>query len=251
MRYLFSHIHTKHPSELSSMTQSKFINEAITGIPLKMYWTITNDFDEEVEEDIYVCLGTSKTFKTMQRGMSHFKKDKKAKADHIKAVKALKKTIEKEKKVKQKIIPLDSHYQKELQMIKTNDPNFARMLWKGILYHVGILKTCQWFATLQEWSPIAPSALYNTKTKALEDISWEELNLRITQAIDRVEELRQEKCLTPKILQPLWYSLYILWDKSLRDTMPTCPAWETAVKPNGFTADTLYYANDRMEGVDF
>jgi hypothetical protein len=233
------------------MTQKKFLDDAISGSPLKIYWITSNDFDEEVEEDLYVCLSSNKTFKTLERGVLHFKKDTKAKAEHIKAVKALKKSIEKEKKEKFKKVVHTSYYMNEQALLKANDPKFARMIWRGILYHVGILNTCQWFAKFQEWSPIAPCGYYNPMTRTIEEISWEEMNIRITQAVDRVDELRHEQCLNPSILQPLWYSLYHLWDRSLRDTMPTCPAWATAVKPNEFTAETCYYATDTMEVIDF
>lgn len=233
------------------MTQKKFIDEALVGQPLKIYWTYTDDFDEEVEEDLYVCLATNKTFQSIDRGILHFTKDKEAKKNHIKAVKELKKEIEKSRKQKFKTIKANSFYEKEQALIKAEDPTLARAIWRGILYHIQKCKVGLWFADLQGWSSEAPCGYWNHNERCFEEMFWSELKDRIEKAVARVEQLQQEKCLNPKLLQPLYYNLFFLWDKTLRDTMPTCPDFQNTINIKDYTEEFMYYANDTMVGVDF
>ena len=147
MRSLFNHIRTKHPREMTTMTNRKFVEEAIKGFPLVIYWNVKNDFDEDEEQKLYVCLSTNKTFLTEERGTRHFNHSPNDKKKHIQNAKTLLKDY---KDVKSKIKNKSSVCVMQENLVRENNVEMARAIWRGILYHKKKLEVALWYAEKQQ-----------------------------------------------------------------------------------------------------
>ena len=134
MKSLFHHIRVHHITEFLKNTETKWIEEAETGRPLKVYWE--TNVDEELGHSdlqiLYVCLATDKCFTTEERGMRHFKHNPAALKKHNTQLRLLKKEKRakklQEEKAKEKR-PAAYFFQKAL---RENDPKLIEGLWRGI-----------------------------------------------------------------------------------------------------------------------
>lgn len=252
-RAIFNHIRIKHTKEMISMTSKKFLEEAIKGNPLCVYWTIKNDFDEEEEEKIYVCLSTNKTFKTDERGMLHFKKSPNDKKKHIQEAKSLLKEIIKEKKKKVVQNPI---YVKEQEAVKRNDPELCRAIWRGILYHQNLSHIGFWFAEKQQWQEETICFQYEKKTRDYFTTTYSALKEEMRKYDEIIETLKDNKVLEVRVLQNLYFDLWNFWDRTLRTSMAGCPDYDShssgvIIPVSEMTEEFYYYANKKMVGVDF
>ena len=136
MKSLFHHIRIHHPSQFIQNTQTKWIEEAQAGRPLKMIWE--SNIDEELGHSdmtvIYGCLATDKCFATEERGMRHFKHNPADLKKHNTQLRSLKKeyTLKKtQEDAKKKQNPAAFAFQTAL---RDNDPILLEGLWRG-MYH--------------------------------------------------------------------------------------------------------------------
>ena len=81
-RVMFNHILVTHPGFFQQQTTKKWLEEASTGMPLKIFWEIKNDFDEIEIKTIYGCMSSKKTFQTEHKAQAHFKKNPKDLKEH-------------------------------------------------------------------------------------------------------------------------------------------------------------------------
>jgi hypothetical protein len=132
-RAMFNHIYNKHHDQYLDNVNAIWLEKADEGRPLRIFWTYQNDFGEEEWKTIYACLGTKKTFMTEERGLIHFKKDKKALKEHNKEIKQLKKVFS-EKKVK-----VEDENTKRRKIIKqleeVNDQGYCKALWRYVIHY--------------------------------------------------------------------------------------------------------------------
>jgi hypothetical protein len=83
---MFTHIRSKHPGYFQTKTTKEWLNDAAKGMPLKLFWTYKDDFDEEQIVILYGCLATGKTFQTQAKALAHFKTHAKDLRDHNKQI---------------------------------------------------------------------------------------------------------------------------------------------------------------------
>lgn len=85
-RALFNHIRSCHLAYFQDQTRGKWLEEAATGLPLKIHWEKENDQDGFEIVTMFACLGSNKVFTTEQRASTHFKKNPKDLKEHNKQV---------------------------------------------------------------------------------------------------------------------------------------------------------------------
>lgn len=249
MRSLFNHIRTKHPREMTTMTNKKYVEDAIKGFPLQIYWTIQNDFDEEEEEKLFVCLSTNKTFKTEERGTRHFNHSPEHKKKHIQHAKMLLKDYKEVKsKHKTKVSPA---FQIQQRLVKENNSELARALWRGILFHKQKLELALYMAEKQALDPDAYIAYeFRKSTRTYEQTTWGRLQDKIKYQLEIISLLHRNKCLTCKPLQDIWFDCLSLWSNDLKTSLPHLDFFNSP--PQGWLEEKFFYfANEEMEGVDF
>ena len=250
MRGLFNHIRLKHSSQMASMTTMRYLEHAEKGNPLCVYWQVKNDFDEEEEEKIYVCLASNKTFKTEERGIRHFKLNAPMKKDHIKQVKILKKEVDSAKKKK---LIVDESGKRVLEGFKKKDPALARALWRGILYHHNMCQIGMHQFEKQQWSPDALCFGYHPPTRTFLNTTFQELFNTMLIYEDKMNAYLHHQVLDPKLLVHLYNDFAVFWDRTLCESMPGLRDRLKAsmISPADWTEEYFFYANESMKGVEF
>ena len=139
-RSMFLHIKSKHSGYFQQQTTKKWLQEAQTGKPLKIFWEIKNDFDEPELIVLFGCLASGKTFNLEHKGITHFKKNPKDLQEHNKQISILIasriETLESERKEKQKLLCVVPERSEYIQMKKDNDPELCNALMEVIKNHM-------------------------------------------------------------------------------------------------------------------
>lgn len=129
-RVLFNHIRTKHPLQFDDMIDMNWMKNPKPELPVAVFWTVTDDFDEKHSITIYGCLSTGKTFQKIEKGIQHFKKNKTAHQDHITQFKEKYNLYLQEREKKAKEEGADPFKKALLD----KDPYLARCLYSRILF---------------------------------------------------------------------------------------------------------------------
>lgn len=252
-RAMFAHIRKFHYADFLKSTSKRFIEEAETGKPLRVYWTVVNDFDEETEISIYACLSTNKTFTSIVRAEAHFAKEKAALKDHNKQLKQIKKdfiTAKKQRSKSRKQDPLIHRYNMALE---SNDVHLARSLWRGILNEQ---KTCElglMICQRRGYVNETPCYVMRSNRRSLE-ITYAELKLKHQTLMNEIDEYKNQKCLNAKILSNVWRSVFSFWrDYYVESLMGFHEDLKQLQSTFNHQGDDEFYgfATAEMEGVDF
>lgn len=250
VRAMFNHIRKLHNEELLKNTSKKWLEEADTGKALKFWWSKKNDFDEDEEIVIYVCLSTNKTFTTQERADLHFKKDKALLKDHNKNLKELKKQFATYKKQQAKrATPTKTKWQLGLE---SNDPELARSLWKSILHHKKVNECAMMICNKRGYSNDVEVFLFDKERYNL--VKWNEFVTEYNRLMSKVEYLQAQKCLEVKTLWNLWTNLWTFWTNSFRESMFEFSSSLAEVFPNYnhfYGTDDYGFGSEDMEGVTF
>lgn len=129
-RAMFNHIRSKHPQQFDDMIDMNWMKNPKPELPVAVFWTMTNDFDEKESITIYGCLSTGKTFQKIDKGIQHFKKNKVAHQDHIKQFKEKYNLYLQDREKKAKEEGADPFKKALLD----SDPYLARCLYSRILF---------------------------------------------------------------------------------------------------------------------
>jgi hypothetical protein len=135
MRSMFNHIFTKHFRDFKRNISGAWLKEANPDEPLRIFWDVTDDFDEVKETELFVCLASKKTFVTTNRAIAHFKKNPEIYKQHKKEVRQLLKDVQSDnkKEIKEHLTnPVRSKY---IEAKKNKDPILIKALWSSILYY--------------------------------------------------------------------------------------------------------------------
>lgn len=142
-RYLFNHIHVKHPVEFldylstaSTQTLQEYID---TKSPISLDYTVKNDFDEDEIKQIWGCLHCYATFASQDGGFKHCN-DKKCKVKHTSQIRKLIKSFHKEKEEakkqakKQKARYTSADQLRDIEFSRHRELYFKRMVDEVIEY---------------------------------------------------------------------------------------------------------------------
>lgn len=241
-RAIFNHIRVKHPREMITMTTRKFLEEAVKGFPLCIYWIVKNDFDEEEESKIFVCLSTNKTFKTEERANLHFNKSPADKKKHMAHAKMLLKDFQKEKKKKNEIV--NPYQKKHSEMIKNNDPALAKALWRGLMFHKSRLELGLWFAEKQQLDDSYVCFSYRQMTRSYEPTTWFQMRSDCMNQIEHINILLRTKCMDCNTLKSRWFAAYLFWSKDLATSLDLCDSLKA--DNSLWKEEFFFYANETM-----
>lgn len=257
IRSVFNHIRKMHTTDFLKSTSRRWIEEAAKGSPLRLWWSHTNDFDEEVETQIYACLGSNKTFTTEFGGQQHFKKDKAALKEHNKQLGQLKKDFDAMKKAETKRTKLtlkqDPYVLRRQAAFTANDPGLARAIWKGILNH---RKTCEIAMMLckRQCTPETPMYMADPQARLFEQVPFYKLKEYHDQLMVKLDTLRDAKCMDVTLLDKAYIQVLTFWMTDYQESIMGFREEMKELHPlfdhPGFDK-FYYYAADEMEGVDF
>lgn len=255
---MFSHIHKFHNQQFLKSTNRKWIEEASRGNPLKLWWTHKNDFDEDEDTIIYVCLSSHKTFWTAARCEAHFLKDKAALKQHNKLITQLKKDFETMRKQEAKKKKLEKHIDPYIlrreNAFNTNDPELARSLWRGILNNVKTIQCAMAMCIRSGYSQDSPMYVFDKETKLYEEIHFEDFVPLHTDILHHVSILQQAKCLDVKVLHKLYIETLLFWMQNYQESIMDFRGRMKELQPFfDYSGDEEFYnyATEEMEGVDF
>lgn len=253
VRNLFNHIAKKHPKELLDCAMN--LKESEGGKALQVVWFKKNDFDEEEEIILYVCLATNKAFVSETRANAHFKKNKEALKEHTKEMKKLLKRVADEKK-KKKPHPLLLKYREEKM---NNSPHLARILWRAVLYHrMGVTKILYEISKKYSMDKI-DRFIMNSPSFNKDLTTLREWINSVQVKIEKSHTLYKEKCLDVRPLEEIseYFEQFIInslprLDGEVFDWL-MCASVEGSVRPKqGDMSPELYYiASDSWPEVDF
>lgn len=248
-RAMFAHIRKYHYNDFLKSTCKRFLEDAETGKPLRVFWTVVNDFDEEEEVSIYACLSSNKTFLSLHKATAHFAKDKTLLKDHNKQLKQVKKDYMAMKKQVTKAKRTESPFKLRLKTaMEANDPELARALWRGILNHK---RTCEIAMIL------CNRRCYCDSTPCFrdsEEISFLDVKKYHHILLNRVQMLLHEKSLNVKNLRALWIDFDMFIHKTLKESLFGFSEDMKVLHPsyNYVGEEKFYnYATEEMQGVSF
>ena len=247
-RALFNHIRVKHSREMITMTSKKFLEEAIKGFPLCIYWEVKNDFDELEEEKIYVCLSSNKTFKTEERGNLHFQKSPDHKKKHISHAKMLLKEIAAEKK--KSVKKTHSNLVKIQELSAEKQMEMAKAIWRGIVFHQRKIEIGLHYAEVRQLEDDYVASRWNKIMRRYDYIPWKDLHSICHHQLELIECLKVQREMNVKVLQKVWDDLYRLWNNDLATSLPWCEELQERYQ-GMWKEEFFYYANETMPEVQF
>lgn len=258
-RAMFNHIRKMHYSDFLRKTNRRFIEEAENKKPLKLYWTKTNDFDEEDEIILYACLASNKTFTSEVKANAHFANDKKLLKEHSKQMKDVKKDYLEMKKQDTKKWKPSEGYLRFLEAKKNNDPHLARCFWKGILHHCRVIDVCQFLCDKRKYKPetqmyILKPKGYAGRREDYQETSYESFLARQAALLARVEKAKREQCLDVKTLESLHFDCWTWWTNNYRESIVDFHNSLLDAMPEYWpetTSECFSIANEAMPGVEF
>ena len=256
VRGMFSHIRKFHENEFLKNTSRRWITEAEKGQPLRVYWTKKNDFDEDEETILYVCLSTNKTFTTAYGCEQHFKKNKDAVKDHNKQLKQLKKDFEAYKKAEEKKkkaeMKVDPFILRRNNAFSTNSPELARAIWKGILNNKRILTLAMYLC--KSYTPDTPMYIFDKRYKIFEEIRFDDFKIHHEKLMTKIETLLEAKCMDVHLLDKVYIESLCFWLQNYNESVMGFHNDMKEMYPiyNCIGDEKFYnYAIEEMEGVDF
>jgi hypothetical protein len=254
-RAMFGHIRKFHNDELLKSTSRRWITEAETGEPLRVFWSKKNDFDEDEDTVLYVCLASNKTFVSEHKANEHFAKDKTAKKEHNKQLKQLKKEYDTMKKLQAKKAKQRPESAFDIAL-RTNDPELARAIWRGILHHRKVNQCSMMICRRRGYSESTPMYLYNNKENRYTDTYFPTFVEAYEKLMNQVDELKDNECLETKVLLDLYFALWNFWDQNFRESLFEFRESILEAFPlynHGVNGDDKFYgfATDEMEAVNF
>lgn len=257
-RGLFSHIRKFHNVDFLKSTNRKWVEDAVKGQPLRMYWERTNDFDEMETTTIYVCLSTHKTFMTPAKCEAHFKKDKVALKDHNKQLTQLKKDMEtlrkQEAKLKKQVAKVDPYILRRDNAFKNNDPELARAIWRGILNNIKTLQCALAICYRSGYRPDTTMYKFCNDTKLFEQIAFSDFIPYHNDLVARVDRLQEAKCMDVKLLHKIYIQTLLFWKQNYEESIMGFHTDMKQIHPfYNYVGDEAFYnyATEEMEGVDF
>lgn len=260
VRGMFSHIRKFHNEELLKNTSQRWIDDAMTGQPLRVWWSMKNDFDEEVETVIYVCLSSNKTFTSQPKAMEHFKKDKAALKEHNKQLKELKKlyTQHRKEETKKKKVTKTKEDPSTLRFMTaraSNDPELARSIWRGILNNKTTLEICKTICLRRGYEMETSMYFFDKKQKMMEQIPFSQFMIHYNVMIDEVDRNLESQCLNVKVLMDLYFRTLGFWQMNFTESLMNLNEDLRILHPlfNIILGDDKFYgyATEEMKGVDF
>jgi hypothetical protein len=256
VRAMFNHIRKSHPDELLKNTTRRWLEDAENGQPLRVYWTLKDDFDEEHVTSLYVCLSTNKTFISLQKATDHFKKDKAALKDHNKQLKQLKKDHSKYRKEKAKASPKTPETPLSLAL-RSNDPELARAIWRALLNTVTTLECCRMLCRRSLFTSETKVYLYDAKLGLFEEVGYAALCDIHDALLTKFQVFKAAKCLDVKPLWALFWEMEDFWRRSYRESVDGLSETLRSLHPSfnhGINGDeSVFYgiATEEMKGVPF
>lgn len=255
---IFGHIRKFHNDELVKSTNKRWIDDAENGKPLRVWWSKKNDFDEDEDTIIYVCLSTNKTFVSEQKAVEHFKKDKAALKDHNKQLKQLRKDFTAHKKAaekkKKQELAMDPYILRRNNAFNTNDPELARAIWRGIL---NSKKTCELALVLcnrKGYSPDTPMYFWDKRQKMFEQITFSDFIIHHERLMTKIDTLLATKCMDVMYLHKVYIEVLCFWYQNYEESISGFHNEMKVLHPiYNYVADEKFYnyATEEMEGVDF
>lgn len=259
VRAIFNHIRKLHSDEFLKATSRRWIEEASTGQPLKLFWTKLNDFDEEEYTVLYADLSTNKTFTVESKALEHFKKDKAALKEHNKQLKDMKKAFEamrKQEAKKQKEQaknPTDPYKLKLHQAFATNDIDLVKSLWRGIFHHKKNMELSLYVCDKLNYCNETPMYLHK-KFNDYEEVSFKEFLDIHHKLIEEVESKYCQRCNDATYLKTLWSKCYTMWACSYTESVSGLfyelrkihPLFDERGEEKYFN-----FATEEMEDIDF
>lgn len=257
VRSMFSHIRKLHTNDFLKATNRRWIEEATKGTPLRLWWSHKNDFDEDEETILFVCLGTNKTFTTEYGCQQHFKKDKTALKDHNKQITQLKKDFEamkkQEAKQKKQKAKVDPFILRRDTAFKNNDPELARSIWRGILNHRKICEIAMMLC-LRQCTPETPMYMFHRPSRQYIEVPFSTLKTYHDGLMAKLDGLLAAKCMDVKVLDAAYIETLTFWLSDYQESIMGLRQELKELHPLGDPVgiEKYYnYATDEMEGVDF
>jgi len=191
MRVMFNHIRIKHPLQFDEMIDMNWMKNPKPELPIALFWTVTDDFEDKFNITIYGCLSTGKTFQKIEKGIQHFKKNKTAHADHIKQFKEMNAVYLQNMKLKAKEEG-KSPYKKALA---DKNPYLSRCMYSRILFLAPKIKLV--YDKMKTFYREESVPFFESSKHVIEEVEESEKLL---------EKYLQEKELNPVKLEKLLYS---------------------------------------------
>lgn len=260
VRGMFAHIRKFHTTDFMKNTNGKWIDEAMNGHPLRVWWSKKNDFDEDDETVLYVCLSTNKTFTSPAKAQDHFKKDKAALKDHNKQLKqlrkdfdAMKKADAKKKKQEEKT-PVDPYILRRNNAFNNNDPELARAIWRGILNSKKVCECSMVICKRRGYKPDTSMYLFDKRHGMFEEVKFSDFTIRHEKLMTKVETLIQAKCMDVMYLHKVYMEVFLFWYQNYTESIMAFHEDMKELHPiyRDVADEKFYnYATEEMEGVDF
>lgn len=258
VRGMFAHIRKFHNDELLKNTSRQWIEDAENGKPLRVWWSKKNDFDEDEETVIFVCLSTNKTFMTELKAQQHFAKEKAALKDHNKQLKQLKKDYEAMKKAaakaKKQAIKQDPYILRRQAAFDSNDPELARAIWRGILNNKKTCECAMMLCNRRRYRPETPVYMLDTKQGMFEQVPFYKLQNKHEKLMLKIQTLEQAKCMDAKLLDKVYKEVLSFWIQDYQESMMGFHDDMRNVQPlYNYQGEEkfFHYATEEMEGVGF
>ena len=257
-RALFAHIRKFHESALLQSTSRRWLDEAESGKPLRVWWTQKNDFDEDQDTIIYVCLSTNKTFMTEEKARQHFAKDKTTVKDHNAQLKKLRKDFEamrkaKAKKAKQEVNQ-DPYILRRNNAFNSNDPELARAIWRGILNSKKVCELAMVLCKRRGYMQDTPMYFFDKRQKMFEQIPFSVFNVHHEKLITKINTLLDAKCMDVMLLHKVYVEVLCMWHVNYTESMMGFREDMKTLHPIfDYPGDEQFYnyATEEMEGVSF
>lgn len=258
VRGMFAHIRKFHNVELLKNTNRRWLDEASAGNPLRVWWTKKNDFDEDEETILYVCLSTNKTFTSAMKAQAHFQKDKDALKDHNKQLKQLRKDFETMKKAdnkkKKQEANTDPYILRRNNAFNNNDPELAHAIWRGILNSKKVCECALVICKRRGYKPDTPMYLWDKYHKMFEEIKFSDFIVHHEKLMTKIETLIQAKCLDVMLLHKIYMEVLCFWLQNYKESIMAFHEDMKELHPiyNCIAEEKYYnYATEEMEGVVF
>lgn len=268
IRAMFNHIRKTHPEELLKNTNRRWIEDAESGKPLRLYWETKNDFDDIDYTTLYACLATNKTFTTEMGARQHLAKDPKILKEHNKHIKQIKKDFQafhkaehkRKAEAQKKKAKTDPALIRLNEAKESNSPELARAIWRGILNQETTLKVCMMICKRRGYGETTPMYFLNKKKTPQQDcfdqISFAEFCVAYEQLLQKIQEYKMSRCLDVKKLNALFFEAMMFWRSNFAESMMNLNEDLRVLHPNynigGYGDEKFFgFATEEMEGVDF
>lgn len=252
VRSLFSHIYKYHLDDFLKTCFLQPIENAVAGKPLKLQWTVKDDFDEERLINIFGCLATFKTFTTQEKAIFHLT-DKKRLSEHKKAAKELLKNKKKYMKDVQKRRNKDPL----MAAIANKDPKLVQAYWTGLMHHKKVCEIALNICDERKYNKQTDMFLIQMKSDGshnFKKVSYDEFMAYDKDLMNRVQTMYESKCKDLRKLGDLYCELWRHWRDSYCESIPYFNSTMQSIFPEYDTIsddnpDNFAVCSDKMERV--